>query len=80
MRRNKEEKEFNQALLHQLFKPNRISQQEAIVSEQMLKKGGYKGSMPYTTPTFYKTIAIKQLPKKRGSFWREYSIFVLFRD
>ena len=75
MKRNKEEKEYNKKLLTDLFVWNKISENEAIVTEQQLKNDNYKGSLPYTTPTSYDNILIKQLPKKRGFKWNIYSIF-----
>ena len=75
MKRNKEEKEYNKKLLTDLFVWNKVSENEAIVTEQQLRDDNYKGSLPYTTPTVYDNIWIKQLPKERGSRWNKYSIF-----
>ena len=75
MRRTKEEKEFNTKLLNEMFSRFKFNEREAIVSELQLKDGNYKGSMPYTMPTGYEGILIKQLPKKRGYRWNTYSIF-----
>ena len=75
MKRTKEENEYNKKLLTDLFVWNKVSGNEAIVTEQQLKEDNYKGSLPYTTPTAYDNILIKQLPKERGSRWNKYSIF-----
>ena len=76
MKRNKEEKEFNDKLLSDLFVWNKVSENEAIVLEHQLIDE-YKGSLPYTTPTVYNHFMIKQLPKYRGVKWNTYSIFKL---
>jgi hypothetical protein len=75
MKRNKEEKEYNKKLLTDLFVWNKVSENEAIVTEQQLISDNYKGSLPYTTPTAYGNILIKQLPRERGDRWNTYSIF-----
>jgi hypothetical protein len=76
MKRGKEEKEYNNKLLSDLFGWNKVSENEAIVTEQQLATE-YKGSLPYTTPTVYKDFMVKQLPRDRGDRWNTYSIFKL---
>lgn len=73
--RTKDDKEFNNKLLALLFVEHKINDRVAEPIPEMELRGNYKGSMPYTVPTFYKDYGIRQLPAKRGQFRREYSIF-----
>lgn len=77
MRRTKEQKEFNKKLLLILLEKYKIvGEPFAIIIETDLR-GKYIGRLPYTTPTCYDDIFIKQLPKERGSKWNIYSIIKL---
>jgi hypothetical protein len=62
-RRTKEDNDFNNELLKEIFEENSYGRNIATVGKIALTSKGYRGSLPYCTPTAYKDFLIRQIPR-----------------